>query len=127
MKIQITRAMVVINSRGEAERFAPTGPGEFRDDLDLATLQRLNRAGAAVNFSAGDQATNEGQTTAAETVTAAPNENGIHDPVAPKPVDLDGMTKDELVEYAKANSLDVDFSQKKADLLEAIKATAKAG
>lgn len=122
MKVQITRPMVVTNAAGQAERFEPTAAGQFRDDIDVATFQRLNRAGAAVIFSAGDQATDvPASTTAVETATAAPNENGINPgtPVAP---DLDAMTKEELLAYAKQSGIEVDGSKKKADLLADIKA-----
>lgn len=95
MKVQITRTMTVANANGEAETFEPTGEGKFRDDIDIGTYQRLNRAGAAViHVEDGDEAEEKhpNMTTDAETATASDSTNGVYDPLSKEARELRGDT-----------------------------------
>lgn len=94
MKAIITRNMNVMNAEGQNEAYLKS-PNPV--DLDIGTYQRLNRAGAAILHV--DETETDGEAT-----------------------DIEAMTKEQLVSYAEANTITVDASAKKADILAAIKA-----
>jgi hypothetical protein len=93
MKAIITRNMNVMNAGGENEAYLKS-PKPV--ELDIGTYQRLNRAGAAILH--------------------------VEDEPDPEPVsDIEAMTKEQLVSYAETNTITIDASAKKADILAAIK------
>ena len=112
MKAVITRDMVVANAKGEAEQFRK---GDKPVEVDVDTYRRLNRAGAAVAASDDNTADN----TETHGVAGGRGDEGPRDESG---VDLNGMTKDELADYAKENGYTVDASKKKADIIADIRA-----
>ena len=104
MRAVITRKMVVANDAGSPVQFHPSTTDRPFETISDGVFRRLRRAGAAAPYTGevGIPATDEGEGQG-------------------EGVDLDKLTKAELIAYAETKGITVDPSATKAVIIAAIK------